>query len=169
MKNNAGAGGGAEVNRMADIVCLSRLRWDFARRRPQHLMSRSARERRVFFVEEPVFGEALPDLDIGRRDCGVYVVTPHLREGPNDAEATAMEQSLLINELFLEYNVCDYILWYYTPVAMAFTWRLDPLLVVYDCIDEPPAYSSAAPGAGQREAELLKLADVVFTGESRLY
>ncbi len=63
-----------------DMVCLSRLRWDFARQRPQHLMSRSARERRVFFVEEPVFGETIPGLDIRRRDCGVFVVTPQLRD-----------------------------------------------------------------------------------------
>src|SRR5262249_37538609 len=56
-----------------------------------------------------------------------------------------------------------------------FTWRLDPLLVVYDCMDEPP-YSvsgksgeSAPPGAKQREAELLKLADLVFTSGDSLY
>jgi len=152
-----------------DMVCLSRLRWDFARQRPQHLMSRSARERRVFFVEEPVFGETIPGLDIKRRDCGVFVVTPHLREGLDDAEAPATEQALLLDELFLEYKVCDYILWYYTPTAMAFTWRLDPLLVVYDCMDEPPAFKSEPPGAKQREAELLRLADVVFTSGHGLY
>jgi len=93
-----------------DMVCLSRLRWDFARQRPQHLMSRSARERRVFFVEEPVFGETVPRLNVKRRDCGVFVVTPHLRKGLDDAEASAMEQALLLDELFLEYEICDYIL-----------------------------------------------------------
>src|SRR5882672_7035542 len=147
------------LDMVLDMVCLSRLRWDFARQRPQHLMSRSARERRVFFVEEPVFGETIPGLDISRRDCGVFVVTPHLCEGPDDAEAPAMEQALLLDELFLEYKVCEYILWYYTPTAMAFTWRLDPLLVVYDCMDcmdEPSAFKSAPPSAKQRESELLK-------------
>jgi UDP-galactopyranose mutase len=132
-------------------------------------MSRSARERRVFFVEEPVFGKMIPGLYVKRRDCGVFVVTPHLREGLDDAEAFAMEQALLLDELFLEYKICDYILWYYTPTAMAFTWRLDPLLVVYDCMDEPSAFRPAPPSATQREAELLKLADVVFTGGYSLY
>ena len=70
---------GGEADDPPDIVCLSRLRWDFARRRPQHLMSRSARERRVFFVEEPVFCASVPGLDIKLSDCGVFVVTPHLR------------------------------------------------------------------------------------------
>ena len=38
-----------------DLVCLSHLRWDFVYQRPHHLMSRFARQQRVFFVEEPVF------------------------------------------------------------------------------------------------------------------
>lgn len=179
MNNNAVTGAGAEENHIPllggkaddppDIVCLSRLRWDFARQRPQHLMSRSAREQRVFFVEEPIFGSTIPGLDIRQRDCGVFVVTPHLREGLDDAGAPAMEQSLLLDELFLEYKVRDYILWYYTPMAMAFTWRLEPLLVVYDCMDEPSAFKSAPPSVKQREADLFKLADVVFTSGHSLY
>ena len=151
-----------------EIVCLSLLQWDFAGQRAQRLMSRSARERRVFFVEEPVFGAPVPGLGIRRSDCGVFVVTPHLCEGSDDAEAPATEQALLLDELFLEYEVCDYILWYYTPKALAFTWRLEPLLVVYDCMDELSAFDSAPPAAKRREAELLKLADVVFTGRHGL-
>ena len=47
---------GGAVNNPPEIVCLSLLQWDFAGQRAQRLMNRSARERRVFFVEEPVFG-----------------------------------------------------------------------------------------------------------------
>ena len=36
-----------------DLVCFSHLRWDFVYQRPQHLLSRAAQSRRVFFVEEP--------------------------------------------------------------------------------------------------------------------
>ena len=36
-----------------DLVCFSHLRWDFVYQRPNHLMARAARDRRVFFVEEP--------------------------------------------------------------------------------------------------------------------
>ena len=35
-----------------DLVCLSHLRWDFVYQRPQHLLTRFACGRRVFFVEE---------------------------------------------------------------------------------------------------------------------
>lgn len=178
MKNAIVTGAGAEMNYTPlsrgavddppEIVCLSLLQWDFAGQRAQRLMSLSARERRVFFVEEPVFGARVPGLDIKRSDCGVCVVTPHLCEGSDDAEAPAAEQALLLDELFLEYGVCDYILWYYTPAALAFTWRLDPLLVVYDCMDELSALDSSPPAAKRREAELLKLADVVFTSRHGL-
>src|SRR4030095_3652738 len=111
---------------------------------------------------------------------------PRCRRGGSEApKPPATEQALLLDELFLEYEVCDYILWYYTPAAVAFTWRLDPLLVVYDCMDAPSGFKSAAKGANKSaakganksapkgakrsEAELLKLADVVFTSGQGLY
>src|SRR5918993_430607 len=37
------------------IVAFSHLRWNFVYQRPQHLLSRLAAKRRVFFVEEPEF------------------------------------------------------------------------------------------------------------------
>lgn len=147
-----------------DMVCLSPQRWDLAGQRPRRLMSRSARERRVFFVEQPIFSKTIPELEIGRTDCDVFIVTPHLPEGVSDAEAPATEQTLLLNELFTEYDIRDYILWYYTPAAIAFTWRLDPLIVVYDRLDESQSFKSK-----QREVELLMQADVVFTAEYSSY
>src|SRR4029078_12401587 len=79
-----------------DLICLSHLRWDFVYQRPQHLLSRTAKERRVFFVEEPIYGDTLPRLDISMRDGGVWVVVPHLPHGMNEAETTTTQQSLLI-------------------------------------------------------------------------
>jgi UDP-galactopyranose mutase len=40
------------------LICFSHLRWDFVFQRPQHLMTRFARERRVFYFEEPLGYEA---------------------------------------------------------------------------------------------------------------
>ncbi|HET6778215.1 MAG TPA: hypothetical protein VFH26_04960, partial [Gemmatimonadales bacterium] len=37
------------------IVVFSHLRWNFVYQRPQHLLSRLAAKRPVFFVEEPEF------------------------------------------------------------------------------------------------------------------
>src|SRR5688572_23969512 len=41
------------VRQTPAIVVFSHLRWDFVFQRPQHLLSRLARKRRVIFIEEP--------------------------------------------------------------------------------------------------------------------
>ena len=38
----------------ATLICFSHLRWNFVFQRPQHLMSRFAREMNVIYWEEPV-------------------------------------------------------------------------------------------------------------------
>src|SRR5262245_22226645 len=82
-----------EESKTPDLICLSHLRWDFVYQRPQHLLSRAAKERRVFFVEEPIFGDSGPRLDINPRDSGVWVVVPHLPHGLNETEAIATQQA----------------------------------------------------------------------------
>jgi len=152
-----------------DLVCFTHLRWDFVFQRPQHLMTRWAREHRVFYVEEPVFDSNTPRLDITTRDCGVHVVVPHLPAGLQHAEYTALQEALIQDDLFLEFGVTDYILWYYTPMALAFTQHLEPLVLVYDCMDELSAFKNAPRDLPVLEADLLELADVVFTGGCSLY
>ncbi len=171
---NVVTGNGAETavsfaGSLPDLICLSHLRWDAVYQRPQHLMSRCAFERRVYFVEEPVFSDSIPRLEISRRKGGVFVVVPHLPPGLSESEVAVLEQALLLDELFLEYAITDYILWYYTPMAIAFTWRLEPLTIVYDCLNEPPALKDAPQNIRQREAELLMSADLVFTEGYSLY
>src|SRR4029078_2002103 len=57
-----------------DLVCFSHLRWNFVYQRPQHRLSRTAKERRVFYVEEPIFtNDQLAQVDMRMQDCGVCV------------------------------------------------------------------------------------------------
>ncbi|MBD2098323.1 glycosyltransferase family 1 protein [Trichocoleus sp. FACHB-591] len=153
----------------SDLVCLSHLRWDFVYQRPQHLLSRCAQGRRVFFVEEPIF-EAGDDwwLEVGKRECGVSVVVPHLPSGLKAEMVTAMQQSL-IDDLFAEYAIANPILWYYTPMALAFTSHLQAAAVVYDCMDELAAFKGAPPELREFEDQLFQRADLVFTGGQSLY
>ena len=160
--------GGRETSR-PDLVCLSHLRWDFVTQRPQHLLSRSARDRRVFFVEEPVFDGGSARLEIGERDSGVWVVVPHLPEGLQSGVAVEAMLTGMIDRLFAERAVREYVLWYYTPMALGFTRHLRPLATVYDCMDELSAFKGAPPALRAREAELFRRADLVFTGGHSLY
>nr|WP_322708646.1 UDP-galactopyranose mutase [Nostoc sp. ChiSLP03a]MDZ8209746.1 UDP-galactopyranose mutase [Nostoc sp. ChiSLP03a] len=152
-----------------DIVCLSHLRWNFVYQRPQHLLSRCAQGKRVFFIEEPIFSEEpLARLDVNQDSNGVVVVVPHLQQGLSE-EAINADLQALINNLFAEHNINKYICWYYTPMAIAFTRHLQPQAVVYDCMDELSAFHGASPTLKNYEAELFKRADLVFTGGQSLY
>jgi UDP-galactopyranose mutase len=153
-----------------DLVCLSHLRWDFVYQRPQHLLSRCARERRVFFYEEPAYGGDEPRLEVRRSEEGVTVAVPHLPEQVrgNREEEEALQQALLAR-LFAEHKVREHALWYYTPMALGWTRHLRPAAVVYDCMDELSAFKGAPPELREREAELFRRADLVFTGGQSLY
>lgn len=150
-----------------DLVCLSHLRWDFVYQRPQHLMSRFARDRRVFFVEEPVFADGAPRLELHERG-GVRVAVPHLPHGTDPATAEAVQADLL-RGLLADHELSEYILWYYTPMAMAFSAGLEPVAVVYDCMDELSLFRGAPPELIEQEERLLARADLVFTGGQSLY
>ncbi|MEW6130867.1 MAG: glycosyltransferase [Acidobacteriota bacterium] len=84
-------------------------------------------------------------------------------------EYTAIQQSLLIDELIFEHEIKEYICWYYTPMAFKFTQHLEPLAVIYDCMDELSAFKNPPPGLRELEGELLNRADLVFTGGFSLY
>jgi UDP-galactopyranose mutase len=151
-----------------DLICLSHLRWDFVYQRPQHLLSRCARDRRVFFFEEPVFDSPEPRLDVSSRECGVLIAVPHLPEGLSEQEVVAAQESLL-KGLLEQYESERYVAWYYTPMALAFSMHLSPVATIYDCMDELSAFAGAPPALRELEAELFRRADVVFTGGQSLY
>lgn len=152
-----------------DLICLSHLRWNFVYQRPQHLLTRCARSQRVFFVEEPIFSpDASGNLEITKQECGVWVIVPHLPTGLSDEEVNATQQ-LLIDNLLADYQIQNYICWYYTPMAVAFTYHLNPVTVVYDCMDELSAFKGASPLLKERETSLFRRADLVFTGGQSLY
>lgn len=151
-----------------DLICLSHLRWDFVYQRPQHLLSRAARERRVFFIEEPIFDAELPRLDLSKRDEELYIAVPHLPQGGDEVSISAMLRELT-DDLMSQKRIEKYVLWYYTPMALAFTRHLQPLAVVYDCMDELSAFKGAPSALKERESELFGRADLVFTGGQSLY
>ncbi len=155
------------MSRHSDIVCLSHLRWGFVFQRPNHLMSRASRERRVFFVEEPVYGASKAELSIREVGTNLFVVVPNL---PNDVAARAYEQQArLLYDLALARSIVDPVVWFYTPMALEFARGIRASVTVYDCMDELSAFQGAPPGLGVLEAELFERADIVFTGGQSLY
>lgn len=151
-----------------DLICFSHLRWDFVYQRPQHLFSRFGKHLRTFYIEEPVFTDGEELLHTKLSPEGVHVLIPHLSHGLSE-EAINSKLRKLIDRFLAEKEVEDYVLWYYTPMALAFSDHLQPQMIVYDCMDELSAFKFAPPRLKQLEKELLEKADLVFTGGVSLY
>lgn len=135
--------------------------------RPQHLMSRFARDYRVVFWEEPIFDAAAgPSLDLSIcAKSGVTVAVPHLN--PNEAALHEMQLRRLVDELVGPPG--RLVRWYYTPMMLPFSRHLAADCTVYDCMDELANFKFAPPELLPLEQELMSLADLVFTGGYSLY
>jgi UDP-galactopyranose mutase len=153
------------------LICFSHLRWNFVFQRPQHLMSRFAREMDVIFWEEPI--------EIGRGETaylkvreaddmsGVRVAVPHLPEGmPEEAREAALARLL---DAHLASVRGPLVAWYYTPMMLTFSRHVTPDLTVYDAMDELSKFKFAPEHLLSYEQELIDRADILFTGGSSLY
>ena len=152
------------------LICFSHLRWDFVFQRPQHLMTRFARDRRVIFWEEPLGAAPGTEPSLGAKVCptsGVIVITPMIADDVHgEARDTALKGLL---DAYLHKENGDLVRWYYTPMMLTFSRHLEAVCTVYDCMDELKNFKFAPPELHALEDELLRTADVVFTGGYSLY
>lgn len=155
---------------MYDLIVFSHLRWDFVYQRPQHLLSRLARDRRVFFVEEPEHRPGPASIVTSSPCAGVTVIrarTPVVATGFADAQLRVIEP--LVRRCLADHGVREAVAWFYTPMALPLLDTVPARAVVYDCMDELSAFDFAPPQLLHREAALLQRADVVLTGGPSLY
>lgn len=151
------------------LLCLSHLRWNFVYQRPQHLMSRFAKHYEVLFFEEPCASQsASARLAVKMTEEGVRVLTPYIPKADLEANRAVKIQRQLLDR-YLSLTQVDPVLWYYTPMSMAFTDHVRASLIVYDCMDELSAFRGAPPQLLEYEKRLLDRADLVFTGGYSLY
>lgn len=152
----------------ADILCFSHLRWDFVYQRPQHLMSRFARARRVFFIEEPVAYDGEPGWVFSTVEENVVRCVPKLPELIPDEHRLGAIQ-FLVNSLADKYDCHECVEWFYTPMMLDWAAGLSPIATIYDCMDELSKFRFAPGGIVDVERRLFGRADLVFTGGHSLY
>jgi glycosyltransferase involved in cell wall biosynthesis len=153
------------------LLCFSHLRWNFVFQRPQHLMSRFAREMNVIYWEEPV--------EIGPRETAylqvreandadnVRIIVPHLPQGmPEDAREAALSRLLDAHVASIRGPLIS---WYYTPMMLPFSRHLEADVTVFDAMDELSKFKFAPTKLLELEQELIDRADVLFTGGSSLF
>jgi len=155
------------------IVVFSHLRWNFVWQRPQQFLSRFAKDHPVLFVELADFDLAeseSPRVELSSVAPNVTVFVGHF---PLSYQATAKVTEFLqsgVREAMNSLDIERPLLWFYNPMDSG--WTLGHFAergVVYDCMDELSQFKGAPPELIEREAALIKAADVVFTGGYELW
>ncbi len=116
------------MNSPIALVVFSHLRWNFVYQRPQHLLSRLAEERPVLFIEEPVHDESgrnhwerespRPNLMV----CRPHTASPRI--GFHAEQMPALTS--LTRQLLEEEGIEDFVLWFYSPLALPIAEGLKP-------------------------------------------
>ncbi len=155
------------------LVVFSHLRWNFVYQRPQHLLTRLSKRFRVIFIEEPLQDANSPNRwETESLSDSLVIARPRtqIKElGFHDAQLELIRP--MMQQLFDEQNIEEFVAWFYSPLAIPLLEDLDEncVAVIYDCMDELSGFRGAPPELVSREAELLQIADVVFTGGPSLF
>jgi UDP-galactopyranose mutase len=159
---------GKSMKSMKTMIVFCHLRWDFVFQRPQHLMTQLARHYKIMFIEEPVHQAGPSGWSTSEPAPNLTIYRPHTAV---DAGGFHDEQIAVLLPMLAELIAPgeEPIVWFYTPMALPLLQAVSPSLVVYDCMDELAAFQNSPKQLLQREAALLKVADLVFTGGPSLY
>lgn len=152
------------------LIVFSHLRWDFVFQRPQHLLSRLAKHRRIVFIEEPFHTDSQPRWEKNSPQENILVCRPFTQQSSHGFSAEQIEALLpMVQSLLKEEKIDQYVIWCYTAMSQPLASALHPQAVVFDVMDELSAFKGAPPEILENEQKLLSLADVVFTGGPSLY
>jgi hypothetical protein len=143
----------ASMRPIPHLIVFSHLRWEFVFQRPQHLLARLARHFHVVVVEEPMHTSGPAYLERTTPCKGVEVLrahTPVEAGGFHDDQLSALQP--MISGYLAENLIDDYVVWFYTPMALPLLGDLAPRAIVYDCMDELVGVQErAAPDAPARD------------------
>lgn len=143
-----------------EMIVFSHLRWDFVYQRPQHLISRLSKTRKTLFIEEPI-GKG-SNQTIGYE---IEVVSPTLSVLKPKVDSIHDIHKILRQLQIQEIPIA----WFYSPSFMELMPYIEPKKVIYDCMDELSLFKGAPTTIKEQEQELMKSANVVFTGGRSLF
>jgi glycosyltransferase involved in cell wall biosynthesis len=155
----------------AELVVFSHLRWTFVWQRPQHLLSRLAQRRPVWFVEEPVAVAGLARPILRREDHGpvrrVWLEVPGEPGHVCFSDDRARHYVEPLRRMLAD--GVDRGAWLYTPMALPLVDDLGLAVLAYDVMDDLASFAGASPELRQRQLQALGRASVVFTGGRSLH
>jgi glycosyltransferase involved in cell wall biosynthesis len=147
------------------LVAFAAQPWDLVFQRSQQLLGRLARHHRVLFIEPSVAAAGIPRLERIAGSDNLTVLRPHTPaavDGYAD-DALAAVRPLLAALAREELTHGPVIAWFGTPLALPLLPALDVHAVVYDASQGAHAPDGLAASWPEREAALLKAADLVVT------
>ena len=161
-------------NQPLTLLNLAHLAWDHVWQRPQHLMSRFASRCRVIYVDPPVLGAGGGQAYLQEQPGvpGVRVLRPifpdTLLETPGNSYWELWHG--LLPEVLAQAGG-NTLLWVSSPMADSLVAAALPRvkLAVYDCMDDLASFRGGTDEMRRREAHLLELVDLLFTGGYSMY
>src|SRR5215207_9713804 len=121
----------------SELIVLSHLRWDWVWQRPQQLVSRMCKNRKTWFVEEPLTpsGAAIEGNRLGTQE--VDGLTRAWLEIPEQGRHVGFFEQVLpdyIEQLpeLVGPPAGERVVWLYTPLALELAIALQPTTLVYD-------------------------------------
>jgi len=153
-----------------DLIVFSHLRWNWVWQRPQHLISRLAASRRVWFVEEPL-ADACVERPVTRfHHVGpVTVVQRHVPGPERHIGFDAPEAGRLFEEVADLAGDAVACVWLYSPLALPAARAIRPQVTVFDVMDDLAAFAGASPELKLFHRAALSEADIVFAGGRSLH
>ncbi|UJH92031.1 glycosyltransferase [Antarcticibacterium sp. 1MA-6-2] len=143
------------------MVVFCHLRWEFVYQRPQHLISRMAKDYKILFIEEPIGyninEEGEYQLEIINEN--LHILKPRVKD---IASIKPILEKLLKDSR-------PEVAWFYSAAFSPLLADFNFEKVVYDCMDELSLFKGAAPELMHQEKFLISEADVIFTGGKSLY
>jgi len=155
---NAGSQAANTGREKYDMVVFCHLRWDFVYQRPQHIISRMAKDQKILLIEEPWHREHEPESRLTRVSDNLHVLQPNVRH---------IEEIETILEQYIGKNVATG--WFYSASFVPLLNYFEFDTIVYDCMDELALFKGAPEKLIEQEQYLMANADVVFTGGKSLY
>ena len=140
-----------------DLIVFSLDSFNAPHLRTAKTVGKFADRRRVYYFEVPVIGvSSYPTYFIQKNDKGVTVVKPYL-----PADVSVFDQRTMLEDIIQDFmtaeNITHYSVWSDTPRAVPFIRKLNPELVIYDCLVD---HSQINPIL---EREMFRRAHVVIT------
>jgi len=170
---------GADDSKNYPIIVHCHLCWDWVWQRPQQFLSRLSQRHKILFVEtigpDPQLATPVARYRTAENSPNITILRlqfPSWRWG--DSDYVDSERRRIVQEFVaegpLQGQFENPVQWFYDPMAVpAFAGHMKERLTVYDCMDELSKFKGAPPQIIQREATLLKTAEVVFTGGRKLF